>query len=194
MDALAHLPRYAIIDYAWLFFLVVWLVGAVRTKRTRLRQPDTVRVVQVACGLGLWLLVGCRHYPLRFLERTVLPPAPIVAGIGYLLLFGGIAFAIAARVSLGRNWSANVTLKEDHQLVCTGLYSLVRNPIYTGIVTALLGTAVLMNTVHVFLAFALAIFLFMWKTTYEERFMEQEFGAQYLAYRQRVRGFIPFVW
>jgi protein-S-isoprenylcysteine O-methyltransferase Ste14 len=192
--ALAHLPRYAIIDSAWLVFLVVWLIGALRTKRTRLRQPDAVRVVQIACGLGIWLLVGHQHYPLHFLERSVLPSTPLVAAIGYLLLFGGIVFAIAARVSLGRNWSANVTLKEDHQLICTGLYSVVRNPIYTGIVTALLGMAVLLNAVHVFLAFALAILLFMWKTRYEERFMEQEFGAQYLAYRQRVRGFIPFIW
>jgi protein-S-isoprenylcysteine O-methyltransferase Ste14 len=190
----AHIPCIAVVNYAWLVFLVVWLIGALRTKRTRARQPKAARVLQVALGLCIWLLVAIQHYPVHLLERTVLPATPIFVVLGYLLLLGGIAFAIVARVSLGRNWSANVTLKEGHQLICTGLYSIVRNPIYTGITAALLGTAVLLNTAHVFLAFAISIPLFMWKTTYEERFMEQEFGAQYLAYRQRVRSFIPFVW
>jgi protein-S-isoprenylcysteine O-methyltransferase Ste14 len=190
----AHIPRAAVVAYAWLFFLVVWLIGALRTKRTRARQPGAARVLQVALGLCVWLLVATRHYPVHLLERAVLPSTPFAGLLGCMLLLGGIAFAIVARVSLGRNWSADVTLKEDHQLICTGLYSVVRNPIYTGITAALLGTAMLLNTAHAFLAFAISVPLFMWKTTYEERFMEQEFGAQYFAYRQRVRGFIPFVW
>jgi protein-S-isoprenylcysteine O-methyltransferase Ste14 len=129
----AHIPCIAVVNYAWLVFLVVWLIGALRTKRTRARQPKAARVLQVALGLCIWLLVAIQHYPVHLLERTVLPATPIFVVLGYLLLLGGIAFAIVARVSLGRNWSANVTLKEGHQLICTGLYSIVRNPIYTGI-------------------------------------------------------------
>lgn len=191
---LAHAPRAALVGYAWLVFLVVWLIGALRTKRTRARQPWAARTLQIALGLCVWLLVATRHYPVPFLERQVLPATSLVVFFGYLLLLGGIAFAIIARVSLGRNWSANVTLKEDHQLICTGLYAIVRNPIYTGIAVALLGSAVLLNAVHAYLGFVIAIPLFMWKTRYEERFMEQEFGAQYEAYRRRVKGFIPLVW
>jgi protein-S-isoprenylcysteine O-methyltransferase Ste14 len=193
---LTHLPHWLLIRCAWLTFLIVWMIGALVTKRTRARQPDGVRVAQLVLGFGIWLLVANLHYPaaFAFMERPVVPETWVVVAVGYGLLLGGIAFAIAARISLGRNWSANVTVKEDHQLICTGLYAVVRNPIYTGITAAVLGTAVVLNAVHAFVAFVIVVPLFMWKTRYEERFMEQEFGAQYVAYRQRVRGFIPFVW
>jgi protein-S-isoprenylcysteine O-methyltransferase Ste14 len=193
---LSHLPHWLLIRSAWLTFVIVWMIGALRTKRTRARQPHAARAVQLVLGLGIWQLVVNRHYSaaLAFLERPVVPDSWLAIVMGYGLLFGGIAFAIAARVSLGRNWSANVTVKEDHQLICTGLYAFVRNPIYTGLTAAVLGTAVVLNAMHAFLAFAIVVPLFVWKTRYEERFMEQEFGMQYAAYRQRVRSFIPFVW
>jgi hypothetical protein len=49
--------------------------------------------------------------------------------------------AVWARVYLGRNWGQPQTLQNDHELVTSGPYHLVRHPIYTGIVLALFGTA-----------------------------------------------------
>lgn len=48
--------------------------------------------------------------------------------------------AVWARVHLGRNWSGIVTVKEDHELIRTGPYGYVRHPIYTGLITGLIGT------------------------------------------------------
>ena len=54
----------------------------------------------------------------------------------------GIAFAIWARETLGRLWSGTITLKQDHRVVRTGPYALARHPIYTGILTGVLGVVV----------------------------------------------------
>ena len=54
----------------------------------------------------------------------------------------GLAFSVWARVALGRNWSAEVTFKEGHELVASGPYGLVRHPIYTGLLLMGLGTAI----------------------------------------------------
>ena len=61
--------------------------------------------------------------------------------VGAALTFAGIAFAIWARVWIAGNWSSDVTLKRDHELIVTGPYRWVRHPIYTGILVALIGTA-----------------------------------------------------
>ena len=68
--------------------------------------------------------------------------------IGLALLIAGLAFAVWARVHLGRNWSGSVTVKEGHELIRSGPYALVRHPIYTGLITAVLGTAIVSGTVR----------------------------------------------
>ena len=196
--ALTHLPVHAIVGDSWLVFFIVWVVGALRTKSTRLRQPGAVRLTQLALGgVAYWLVVE-RHWsfwrPLRWLERPVLPASGFVVLAGLVLLLGGIGFAFAARFALGRNWSSDVTLKAGHTLILTGPYAVVRNPIYTGILSALLGTAVLLNAVHAFLGCGLLCAIFVWKVKREESFMQDEFGAEYTAYRRRVKGFIPYIW
>ncbi len=64
-----------------------------------------------------------------------------MAIIGLILTALGIAFAFWARYSLGQNWSSKVTIKVEHELIRNGPYAYVRHPIYTGILLALVGTA-----------------------------------------------------
>jgi len=53
----------------------------------------------------------------------------------------GLLFSVWARRYLGRNWSRAVTIKKDHELITSGPYSLVRHPIYTGLLVGLFGCA-----------------------------------------------------
>ena len=64
--------------------------------------------------------------------------------VGVMLV--GLALTWWARMQLGRLWSSAITRKEEHRLVETGPYALVRHPIYTGIITALLATAAIEAT------------------------------------------------
>ena len=60
----------------------------------------------------------------------------IVYWLGLLMVVAGLAFAVWARVHLGRNWSGTVTVKENHELIRSGPYAIVRHPIYTGLLLA----------------------------------------------------------
>ena len=75
--------------------------------------------------------------------------------LGLIMVAAGIAFAVWARHYLGRNWSGTVTVKQDHELIRSGPYRLVRHPIYTGLLLAILGTAVAFGEWRGLLAFAL---------------------------------------
>ena len=113
--------------------------------------------------------------------------------VGVLLLLLGLGFAVWARIVLGRNWSGIVTVKEDHTLITRGPYAWVRHPIYTGILLALLGTAVTLGTVLNFVEVPVVAFAFWLKLRTEERFMLETFGEQYTVYRHHVKALIPYV-
>ena len=113
--------------------------------------------------------------------------------LGAALTLAGIAFAIWARVWIAGNWSSDVTLKRDHELITTGPYRWVRHPIYTGVLLAILGTALAVGEWRGLLAVVLAGAAFWRKLGIEEAVMRRQFGAAYDRYAENVPALIPFV-
>jgi protein-S-isoprenylcysteine O-methyltransferase Ste14 len=105
----------------------------------------------------------------------------------------GFAFCWWARMHLGRLWSSNVTKKQDHHVVDTGPYALVRHPIYTGILLAVLAVVLAKGTVLGLLGAALITAGLVMKARLEETWLHEELGPSYDAYRQRVPMLVPFL-
>jgi protein-S-isoprenylcysteine O-methyltransferase Ste14 len=86
-----------------------------------------------------------------------------------------------------------VTVKQDHELIVNGPYALVRHPIYTGLLLAFAGTGLARGEWRGVLAVVI-VFLALWrKLRLEERWMQEQFGEQYRAYKHRVAALVPFV-
>ena len=136
-----------------------------------------------------WRRRACRLSARRALRAACLWPVQL----GAALTFAGIAFAIWARVWIAGNWSSDVTLKRDHELIVDGPYAWVRHPIYTGILVALAGTALAVGEWRGVLAVALAAGAFWRKLRLEEAVMRRQFGETYARYAARVPALIPFV-
>ena len=113
--------------------------------------------------------------------------------LGAALTFAGIAFAIWARMWIAGNWSSDVTLKRDHELIVDGPYRFVRHPIYTGILLALAGTALAVGEWRALLAVVLAGAAYWRKLRIEEAVMRRQFGEAYARYAERVPALIPFL-
>jgi len=180
------------IDGLSIAFLVIWAIGAARTKQTEHRQSNASQVVQRGLAAAGAILL---FYPRLgvWLDTRLLPGSEDLAYTGLALTFAGIAFAVWARFALGRNWSAVVTIKQDHELICRGPYALVRHPIYSGMLLGLLGTALDRNNVRAVIGVASVALAFWLKMRTEESFMVQQFGDQYRRYRREVKALIPFL-
>jgi protein-S-isoprenylcysteine O-methyltransferase len=144
--------------------------------------------------LALWLLFGSGfHRSHHFLSLVVVPHSTAMNVAGLVLTASGLALAIWARVTLGRNWSGTVTFKENHELVQSGPYALVRHPIYTALLLMYLGTALAIGAVGGLIGLPILFLSFWIKFRQEEAVMTAHFGNQYVDYKKRVRAIIPFV-
>lgn len=177
----------------WAAWAAIWAISALRVKRARRRQSLASRLGQI-----FWLAIAAAlcvptHLPGRFLETAWLPRTPAILWTGTALTAAGIAFAVWARAVLGRNWSGIVTVKDDHELVRTGPYARIRHPIYSGLILALVGTAICLAEWRGLVAVA-AVSVALWqKLRLEERWMVETFGARYVEYRNGTWALIPFI-
>jgi len=130
---------------------------------------------------------------LPLLNDRFVPSTPSLPWLGAALTLAGIAFAVWARVVLAGNWSGSVTLKRGHELVVQGPYRWVRHPIYTGLLTALIGTALARGEWRGLIAVAIAAASFWRKLRLEEALMGRQFGETYARYAERVRALVPFL-
>jgi protein-S-isoprenylcysteine O-methyltransferase Ste14 len=182
-----------IISGCWIVFVSVWLLAAVSTRRTVYRERRAQRLCYwVLLVIAYLLLVRGRQSPYPLNLRIIPHAAPIVWAAAVLCIVG-LVFALWARVTLGRNWSGVVTLKEDHELVERGPYRFVRHPIYTGILTMFLATALLQGHVAGFAGVLLMFASFWIKLSREEELMLQQFPERYASYQRRAKRIIPFV-
>lgn len=100
---------------------------------------------------------------------------------------------IWARVALGKNWSANVVLKENHELITGGPYSYVRHPIYSGLLLMILGLAIYLGSLFGFLIFIIFFFGARYKAFKEEKLLLKYFPERYPDYKKQVSALVPFV-
>ena len=139
------------------------------------------------------LLFGRWPWPSWLRWRFAPESSVATAWLGLGLTVAGIGFALWARVFLGRNWSGRVTIKQEHELIQSGPYAIVRHPIYSGFLLAILGTALVEGQLRSLLALPLATLGWWLKLRLEESFMAQQFGTAYLDYKRRVKALVPFV-
>jgi protein-S-isoprenylcysteine O-methyltransferase Ste14 len=180
---------------AWVLWLVYWGVSAANVKQATRVESALSRFGKYALPLmvAVWLMIAGRTFAGTLLGERFVPALEWVAWLGFILTLAGLAFACWARVVLGRNWSGVVQLKQDHELIVRGPYSIVRHPIYTGLLLAFLGSALAIGEWCALLATAIVAVSFWRKLRLEERWMRELFGEQYLNYMHRVKALVPWV-
>jgi len=110
--------------------------------------------------------------------------------LGFLMFTAGIAIMITAAIKLGRGLTATPEPSKRGQLITTGLYSIVRHPIYTGLLLVVFGiTLRSRNILILLLAIAFSIFLHF-KANWEEQRLEAVY-SEYSAYKKTTGKLFP---
>jgi len=173
-------------------FVAYWAVAAVGAKRN-----VSGRVWRRGIGLRLVLILLIaallRSPSLReFLAETQRSASHsnILGWTGVALCAFGFGLAINARWHLGRNWGMPMSRKEQPELVTSGPYAHIRHPIYTGLILAMLGSAIGVNVFWVLILVPVGGY-FIYSARREETVMLQLFPEQYAAYMERTGMLAP---
>ena len=176
-----------VISVCWLAFWIYWIAASagVKAGRTRWGRFAGIRVAIIVIALLLLRLnVFKGSHPVTH--------NPWLQGIGLAIFLLGLALAIWARAYLGRNWGMPMSEKADPELVTTGPYSTIRHPIYSGIILAMIGTAVAVSLYWLIAAAVLGGY-FLYSAAMEERYMAGHFPEAYPRYKQATKMLVPFI-
>ena len=185
-------PYRWIIAGLWLLFLAYWAVAAVGAKRSasrrRWRREIGLRLVVILLIVALLQSGSLRQF-LAQTQRSA-SHSDILGWTGVALCLLGIGLAINARRHLGRNWGLPMSRKEQPELITSGPYALIRHPIYTGLLLAMLGSAIGVNIFWALLLVLVGAY-FIYSARREETVMLQHFPQQYAAYMARTGMLAP---
>ena len=179
---------------AWLVMGLVWLYFSLGNKKTTTFPNPFAQIIANTLLFGSPFFLFYPFFSGWLAFRVFTPTIPL-AVFGVFLSCAAVAFAVWARLSLGKNWSgAVITLKADHQLITNGPYQFVRHPIYTGYFLATVGTALTIGSVASILATVMIFCGFLIRMHKEEILMTKQFPSEYPTYKKRSKKLIPFVW
>jgi len=179
----------AIIVLCALAIVISIIINFVECNR---QQTKTVKRSIVATGT-MSLFFAVFYLLLRFRVGAVdlgsFPLRVALAVAGLVLIVVGCGVNIAGRLNLGRNWANQVTIYEDQRLVTSGVYRLVRHPLYASLIWMFFGASLAYENLAALLANALIFVPFMaYRARQEEKLLLKEF-REYAEYRQRVGMF-----
>ncbi|HXW36453.1 MAG TPA: isoprenylcysteine carboxylmethyltransferase family protein [Nitrososphaerales archaeon] len=184
---------YDILVLLWVVWGVYWLAAVLYERATGKAKPTERRARGFSLFLILLLFVLSPIGSTPPLGLLFFQPSATVKTLGLLVTASGVGLAIWARRYLGANWSAIPSLKKEHTLTVTGPYSVVRHPIYTGILMGQLGSALVLGTFASLLVLVISV-VFVWiRIRQEEGLMLEQFGDEYKDYKKKAKTIIPWV-
>jgi protein-S-isoprenylcysteine O-methyltransferase Ste14 len=180
-----------LIQFPWLVFLVYWLVGALKTRTNVKEESFASRYVVMLLVVSGYALIFSDWAQLGWLEGHFMAPSLGSAFTGLALTWFGVGLAIWARYHLGQYWSARVSIKQGHELIRTGPYARLRHPIYSGLLLASIGTALVIDKWRCVAGILLILAAFSLKARKEESMLAQQFGDAFAEHRRHTGFLIP---
>jgi protein-S-isoprenylcysteine O-methyltransferase Ste14 len=180
------------IVFPWAVFLIYWIIGSIKTRANAQKESFlsryTILLIETAGYLLIFVPVALGFPPMQGIARTLLS-----AALGTACVWSGIGLAMWARHHLAEYWSARVTIKQGHQLIRTGPYARLRHPIYTGLILAAIGSALVIDHWRCGWGVLLVATGYVLKAKKEEAMLRQRFGEAFEEHRKHTGFLFPRV-
>jgi protein-S-isoprenylcysteine O-methyltransferase len=178
--------------------LVLWLLSEVLLSFRRRAAKVRRRKGRLSSVVWIWLVIAVSIVAANaalFLVQTRLPGnSSLYTAVAAILILAGIGLRWWAIVTLGRFFSVDIALQEQHRIVQEGPYRWIRHPAYTGLLIIFLGVGIAFrNWVSLVLIVLPITTLFLYRIRIEEAALSEELGTAYLEYRKKTKRLLPRV-
>jgi protein-S-isoprenylcysteine O-methyltransferase Ste14 len=191
----------AISKIIWLAFGIVWFLLRLQPRRHARETPvrysgrgvrETLLLGASLAGLGIVPVIYLATHVPRFADY---PFIPALSYLGIAADLASVWLFYRTHRDLGRNWSVSLDLRERHTLVTTGIYAMIRHPMYAGFWLMALAQALLLpNWVAGPAGLVGFGLLFFGRVGREEEMMITAFGDEYRTYMQRTARVVPWLY
>jgi protein-S-isoprenylcysteine O-methyltransferase Ste14 len=185
------MEAFSILEKLWLLLGFFWFLTGIGQKRAVFRESAGRSVGYRIGTIAGFVLLFANLAAVGALGWRLTPQRPAFKIAALAIGTAGFALAFWARILLGGEWSSQVTLKADHRLIVTGPYAWIRHPIYSGLLLAVLGTAIAGGQLRMYLAIVVLFASFWYKSRLEEQLLIGAMEARYVDYQQHTYALIP---
>ena len=184
-----------------LLFKIIWagwllseilLNRVYKTKKNREKGWDKNSLliiwITIAISITLGILVTNNIY-------VPISKTSLINYTGLVLIVLGIAIRLIAIRTLGKFFTVNLNLAEDHLLIKNGLYKYIRHPSYSGSLLSFLGFGLSLNNWPALIVIFIPVLLsFIYRINIEEKLMSGQFGKEYDEYKKLTKRIVPFIY
>lgn len=176
--------------------LMLWLLSEVlisfRRRATKVRR----RKGRLSSVVWIWLVAAlsiiAANAALFLIQARFPGNSSIYTAIAAMLILAGLGIRWWAIVTLGRFFSVDIAVQEQHRIVQEGPYRWIRHPAYTGLLIIFLGVGIAFrNWVSLVLIVLPITTLFLYRIRIEEAALSEELGTAYLEYRKKTKRLLP---
>lgn len=183
-------------------FLIVVVVGRVGIQLVsfgdsgirpgnRLKSTKEIFISYLMFGTLVVQLLLTSLYSIRLIEPHM-ELGKLGIWIGVFFCISGILFASYSQLAMGINWRIGVDPEEKTELVTTGIYSKIRNPIYTACIFHGLGVLILAPNTLIIISGLIGFFAIRaYVREIEEPYLISLHGEQYVQYMKSTGSFLP---
>jgi protein-S-isoprenylcysteine O-methyltransferase Ste14 len=179
----------------WLVVLMYWFISGLGAKKVESQESFLKRFVQYWLPLiiAILLLGPGNWFGHSWLRENFIEHTNFVGIIGLSTCIIGAIIACMSRYLLGKNWSLSIQRKENHQLIQSGIYKVIRHPIYLGLLLLFIGNAIIVGDYRGIIAIVIVFVSFWIKLKKEEKLLAETFGNQYAEYKKQTKALIPYL-
>jgi protein-S-isoprenylcysteine O-methyltransferase Ste14 len=185
-------------NYFWFFTILCWFARDIYwivADGAESAGPVGYRGAIMSFSIYALYCLPLSSVPL--LGLRLVPHSLALTSLGASLCVFGVGFSVWARFVLARSWNpcwtAGVPLRESHKLVVGGPYTIVRHPIYFGMLTATFGMVIVLGEARA-LALPFGMALLLQRIGREEATLRATFPGEYPEYERRVKRLLPGIW
>ena len=185
--------------YVLLIYVVITFIGRLlaQGKGSRKRSHSSQREVIMkdwTALLATFAVIFATALPvLEALLRATSTVNSYGLIVGIIIVMVGYSIAYSAQRTIGENWSPTIAKTRDQQLVTSGMYAIVRHPLYLSWLVVIVGTNVYFASSWAWLGVLLVAVVFSIRIPIEERYLVNRFGEEYIAYQKRSKVILPWV-
>jgi len=191
--------HYALPMYTLAAYVIVMLIGRFisqsqrNTKHSLIFQSRAITKDWTALltALSAALAIGLPIFEATLRENSYLEYLHVLAGLVIILMGYGVAYA--ANRAIGKNWSPIIDKTKEQNLVTTGMYSIIRHPLYLSSLLILAGSNIYFKSSWAWVGTLLALIVILIRLPIEERRLVERFGQEYIAYQNRTRAILPWI-